>query len=87
MLLVIKATVNFIRRGIFAFTGLAIIPFLRLLSPLLCVRVGQLKTDPNLHLTLETELTILENNQTSKRRVFDVWFALEPVCNEVLVKI
>ena len=87
MLLVIKTTVNFIRRGIFAFTGLAVIPFLRLLSPLLRVRIGQLRTDRIGHLALETELTILENNQTSKRRVFDVWFAPKPVCNRALVKI
>ena len=59
----------------------------RLIRPILCVRIGAMKSDRIGHFALETELTLLEQ-QTGivpcPPRSFDIWYAPEPISNRVL---
>ena len=69
--------------------ALIFVVFIRIIRPLLLIRIGVLRSDRIGHFALETELWILERVSgvaTRPKRSIDLWYAPEPIANRVLYK-
>jgi putative glycosyltransferase (TIGR04372 family) len=72
-------------------TPIAVIVVLviRIIRPILLVRIGVMRSDRIGHFALETELWLLEQESgvtARPKRSIDVWYAPEPIANRVLYK-
>ena len=62
---------------------------IRIIRPILLVRIGVMRSDRIGHFALETELWLLEQESgvaSCPKRSIDIWFAPEPIANRVLHK-
>ncbi|TRZ83206.1 MAG: hypothetical protein D4R92_01020, partial [Actinobacteria bacterium] len=76
---------------LFSSTPIALIfvVFIRIIRPLLLIRIGVLRSDRIGHFALETELWLLEQEAgvaLRPKRSIDLWYAPEPIANRVLYK-
>ena len=69
--------------------ALIFVVFIRIIRPLLLIRIGVLRSDRIGHFALETELWLLEQEAgvaLRPKRSIDLWYAPEPIANRVLYK-
>jgi len=69
--------------------ALIFVVFIRIIRPLLLIRIGVLRSDRIGHFALETELWLLEHQAgvaSRPKRSIDLWYAPEPIANRVLYK-
>jgi len=69
--------------------AIAFVLIIRVIKPIVCVRVGVLRSDRIGHFMLETELQLLEiENRIIKQpsRTLNIWYAPEPIANRYAYK-
>jgi len=69
--------------------AIAFVLIIRVIKPIVCVRVGVLRSDRIGHFMLETELQLLEiENRIIKQpsRTLNIWYAPEPIANRYACK-
>ncbi len=69
--------------------ALIFVVFIRIIRPLLLIRIGVMRSDRIGHFALETELWLLEQEAgvaLRPKRSIDLWYAPEPIANRVLYK-
>jgi len=62
---------------------------IRIIRPIVCIRIGAMRSDRIGHFALETELLLLEQESglaPRPPRAIDIWYAPEPIANRVIYK-